>query len=348
MVTAYTGRESTYEGFRDMLTYLGEYNLNLDSKVIYGSDIEFVSAKFPTDPGKNLTSDEEIYSQYIDYQFRPYENIYATIGGRNDIHTTAGDEQSYRATIAYKLDSNSKIRVSYGTGFLFPALYEGHSYGWSNAASKDSVNAEKTTSFDLGYETYFDRLNLGFNITYFDIDIEDPIVGWTDAQENGKGNNTSRGIEIATNWTDNKKLNIGFNYTATDSYSGLDCDKPNKDANGYNSCIDSNNGIIDNAMVRVPLHVISSKIDYKLNKDLNTSLLLKYRGQTRDYGGTDQGFKDQLLDEYLLVDLLSSYNLSEGYKLNFSVKNVFDKDYENSFKYTGPPRTMNIGLKKNF
>ena len=48
--------------------------LNLDNKIIYGSDIEFFKGKFPTDPGKNLTSDEEIYSQYIDYQFRPYEN----------------------------------------------------------------------------------------------------------------------------------------------------------------------------------------------------------------------------------------------------------------------------------
>ena len=69
------------------------YN-NLDNKLIYGSDIEFFKGKFPTDPGVNRTTDEEIHSLYVDYQFRPYENIYATIGGRNDVHTTAGDEQS--------------------------------------------------------------------------------------------------------------------------------------------------------------------------------------------------------------------------------------------------------------
>ena len=348
MVTAYTGRENTYEGFRDMLTYLGEYNINLDNKVIYGSDIEFVSAKFPTDPGKNLTSDEEIYSQYIDYQFRPYENIYATIGGRNDKHTTAGDEQSYRATTSYNLGGNSKIRASYGTGFLFPALYEGHAYGWSNA-NKDYVNAEKTKSFDLGYETYFNNLNLGFNITYFDIDVEDPILGYQSMQQNVKGaHNKSRGIELATDWNVKENLNIDFNYTFTHSYSGTDCDKPGKDQFGFTTCLDSNNNFLDSSMVRVPVHAMSSKIDYKINKDLNTSLLLKYRGQTRDYGGTDVGFIDQLLDEYLLVDLLSSYNLSESYKINFSVKNVMDKFYENSFNYTGAARTINIGLKKKF
>lgn len=76
--------------------------------------------------------------------------------------------------------------------------------------------------------------------------------------------------------------------------------------------------------------------------------MLKYRGQTRDYGGADVGFIDQFLDEYLLVDLLSSYDLSESYKVNFSIKNITDKNYENAFNYTGAARTMNIGLKKNF
>ena len=39
-----------------MFTYLGEYNFNLDSKIIYGSDAEFFKAKFPTDPGNNRTT----------------------------------------------------------------------------------------------------------------------------------------------------------------------------------------------------------------------------------------------------------------------------------------------------
>ncbi len=348
MVTSYNGEESTYEGFRDIVTYLGQYNFNLENKVIYGSDIEFISAKFPSDSGKNLSSDEEIYSQYIDYQFRPYKNIYTTIGGRNDKHTTAGDEQSYRATTAFKLNGYSKVRISYGTGFLFPSLYDGHNYGWSNA-DKDSINAEKTTSFDLGYETYFDSLNLNFNITYFDIKIDDPIVGLNSMQQQLMGGrNTSKGIELDTNWVPNKKITIGFNYTLTNSYSGMDCDKPNKDEWGYNSCVDSNNGVIDSAMVRVPLHALSSNINYKFNNDFTTSLSFNYKGQTRDYGGTDEGFKDQILDEYLLINLSSSYKLSNVYDLKFSLKNILDKSYENSFKYTGQPRTINIGLKKKF
>ena len=349
--TKATGKENEFVGSKDLLSYLGEYNFNLDNKIIYGTDVEIFRASFDHEHSgaKNkLTSDEEIYSQYVDYQFRPYENIYATIGGRNDTHISIGDEQSYRVTGAYDLGNNSKIRSSYGTGFLFPSLYTGSKYGFTNIPTH--VNAEKTTSFDVGYETFFNSLNLGFNITYFDILIEDPLKmsNLTNYEQNIDAKNKSKGIELATNWTDNKKLNIGFNYTLTKSYSGIECDQPGKDLYGYNVCLDLDNGPIDSAMPRVPLHALGSTINYKANKNLNNTLLLTYKGRTRDVGSTNVDFRDQILDEYFLVDLKSSYKLSDHYKLNFSLKNLFDKSYENAFEYSGTPRTLNIGLNKNF
>ena len=333
-----------------MLTYLGEYNFNLDNKIILGADSEFFKAKYPTDPGINKTHDEEIHSQYVDYQFRPTKNLYTTIGARNDIHTLSGDEQSFRVTGAYNLNTYGKIRTSYGTGFLFPALYESGQYGWTNQ-SGEKIHAEKTSSFDIGYEIYLDSLNLGLDVTYFDILIEDPIMGSniTNFQDNVPGaKNKSEGIELATNWTDNKKLNIGFNYTFTKSYAGIDCDKPERDMWGATSCLDTGQGSIESAMVRVPIHAFKSKIDYQLKRNWRSSLLFTYKGRTRDYGGADYGFRDQILDEYFLIDLKSSYKLRENYNLNFSIKNLFNTDYEDAFLYSGSPRTMNIGLKMTF
>ena len=40
--------------------------------------------------------------------------------------------------------------------------------------------------------------------------------------------------------------------------------------------------------------------------------------------------------------------MNDEYNFDFSIKNIFDKDYENSNLYTGTPRTINIGLKKSF
>jgi outer membrane receptor for ferrienterochelin and colicin len=98
----------------------------------------------------------------------------------------------------------------------------------------------------------------------------------------------------------------------------------------------------------VPLHAFSSKIGYQVNKDLTSSLLITYKGRTRDYGSTNVSFYDQILDEYFLIDLKSSYNLSNDYKLDFLLKNLFDKSYEDAFEYSGTPRTINISLKRAF
>ena len=87
--------------------------------------------------------------------------------------------------------------------------------------------------------------------------------------------NKSKGLELATNWTNKKKLKVNFNYTLTKSYAGMDCDKPEKDKWGYTSCIDSGNGWLEKAMVRVPIHAVSSKIDYQLNKNINTTVNIK-------------------------------------------------------------------------
>ena len=76
---------------------------------------------------------------------------------------------------------------------------------------------------------------------------------------------------------------------------------------------------------------------------------ITYKGETRDYGTYDQeSYRDQILDEYFLVDLSSSYKISEFYQVDLSLKNLFDKDYENANLYTGTPRTINVGLKKSF
>ena len=55
----------------------------------------------------------------------------------------------------------------------------------------------------------------------------------------------------------------------------------------YSLVLIYNNGPIDSAMVRVPLHALVQKLVINLIKDLNSSLLLTYKGRTRDYGGTD-------------------------------------------------------------
>ena len=166
-VKAYTN----YFGYRDTFNFLGKYNFNLDNKIVYGIDSEFDASRYPVDYGvSDKEHDESIISQYFDFQFRPFEKLYSTFGLRSDDHTTAGRKTSGRTTVAYQLDGNSKIRSSLGAGVRFPALYD-YKYGSSTIVDKggtlEDIQSERGLSFDLGYDTYLNNLDLGLSMDLF-------------------------------------------------------------------------------------------------------------------------------------------------------------------------------------
>ena len=354
-VTGYnqsTPTKKMFEGQRDAVSLAGQYNLNLDTKIIYGLEYEVDEAEIPTNYGigvaagtygseRYMAQEEEISSQYIDLQFRPLEKIYATAGLRRDSHTIAGDYGTGRATIVYKLDNNSKIRSSFGTGLRFPTLNE-YFFG-STVQDVSTLQPEESTSFDIGIDKRIPENALTFSATVFNIDYENYIGGWasntdngnTYVQKNTSATNYSRGLELSSNWEPTKDLSVDFGYTFTKSYDGSTCSNPG------DSCNDEMN-------VRVPKNVVSSTIVKKFNNNLIGTAQYKYVGERRDYGGSDNSFAQVILDDYSLINLYADYRLQNDYKLNFSLKNLLDEKYNEALNYSTPGRSLNVKLKKQF
>ena len=83
LTKSYTNSPSNYYGYRDVISLIGEYNFDLDTRVVYGLDNEFDKAKFKKDwPTDYLTTDESVHSQYADLQFRHSKKLYQTVGLR--------------------------------------------------------------------------------------------------------------------------------------------------------------------------------------------------------------------------------------------------------------------------
>ena len=340
---SYTNASKNYFGYRDAINLVGEYNFNLDTKIVYGFDNEFDKANYQDDwSGLYENNDESIHSQYFDFQFRPQEKLYTTIGFRRDDHTTAGDYNTGRMTAAYKLNNSSKIRASYGTGIRYPALYD-YFYG-TVVGEKEILKPEKSKSFDVGYETIFKKMNMNFNISAFRITYDDPLEGWesnTDVLggwtvKNSAGKIKSKGIELSTLWKPKNNFNIGVNYNYNETYDGADCEDPDRDAT---KCIDP-------AMVRVPRHEITSSANYKINENLNNKLIVKYSGETRDYGNDNNNYADVILDDYITFDYSANYRLYDTIDLFFKANNIFDQRYEQAWQYSTMGRTFNFGLRK--
>ena len=47
----------------------------------------------------------------------------------------------------------------------------------------------------------------------------------------------------------------------------------------------------------------------------------------RDYGNTNNGFSDVILDDYLTFGYKMNYNLNNNYNIYFNVDNIFDQNY---------------------
>ena len=343
-------------GHRDGINYLGEYNFNLDNKIVYGIDSEFDASRYPKDwsGGEMREHDESIISQYFDLQFRPLKKLYSTFGLRSDEHSTVGRKTSGRTTIAYQLDGNNKIRSSVGAGVRFPALYD-YKYGSTtivdNGGVLEDLQSERGLSFDVGYDTYLNNLDLGLSMTLFKTKQKNSLLnnartGWV--QANASGVNTSEGIEFSGKWKPlDKKISLNFGYTFIDSYDAATCDPDELAAYSDEECRLTGTELAT-AKVRVPRHAIQSKINYNINSNLITSLKGKYIGETRDFGNTNNNWTDVILTDYFVFDLNTSYQIFDGYKAVFNIGNILDEEYEQAYQYSSPGRIFNFGIRRSF
>ena len=335
-----TKARSNYYGYRDSLNYNGEYNFNLDNKIVFGLDNEFEAADFDTwATSSAFKSDEAIFSQFFDLQLRPLEKFYTTLGARRDSHTTAGDYTTYRFTGAYKPDNSTKFRSSIGTGIRFATLND-YFYD-TNVIVKENLKPEKSYSIDFGLEKSLlqNRLNFGSNIFYMEYD--DTISNWQSHKasgsswtiENSSGKVKSKGLEFFGSLETSLIDKITLGYALTDAHDGEDCDDPD------GSCIDE-------MPVRVPRHSINTNFSKKFGL-LATNLKGRFQSETRDYGNINNGFAEVILGSHTQIDFSANANYN-GYNIFFDLNNIFDENYEQAYQYSVPGREFNIGLKRNF
>ena len=339
--------KDTYYGERDSINYLTEYNFDNDNRIITGLENEFDRASFKTwtTNNTNKITDSAIYSQFFDIEFRPLEKLYGTFGARNDHHEVAGDYQTGRLTLAYKLDNLSKIRSSIGTGIRFGSLND--YYYDTNVSNKKTLKPEKSESIDFGFDKNFPELGLDLNTTVFFTRYKDNISNWqtnTDGGrntdgfviQNSSGEIRSKGLEISSRYKLFKDSNLRINYAYINAYDGEDFDDPN-----YSG------GRIDTRPVRVPDNSLNIKLERQI-ANLNSAISYKFQSDVRDYGNANNSFKDVILPSFQVFNFTNSFNLNDSTKIYLNLMNIFDEKYAQAYQYSTYGRNLNIGLKQSF
>jgi vitamin B12 transporter len=265
-------------------------------------------------------------STYVQDQVNIDNSFFATAGIRYDKNQMFGGVTTFRIAPAYLIRlTNTKIKMSYGTGFKAPSLF----YLFDPLFGNPNLQPEKSTGWDAGIEQYFDNGNILFGVTYFNLKFKDMFGYDSNYREINIAKASSYGLELTASL-----LNIG-NYSFNTSYTYT---KTNDDYN-------DGSGDYNKPLLRRPENQISFNMNYRFNEKLNSNFQMNYVGKRWDKDFTDEFNPVRVeLPDYLLINLVASYKLFSYLEFNARIENLLDKKYEEILYYGTLGRSFYAGV----
>lgn len=265
-------------------------------------------------------------STYIQDQVNFSNSLFATAGIRYDKNDMFGGVTTYRFAPAYLISStNTRLKMSYGTGFKAPSLF----YLFDPLFGNPNLQPEKSKGWDAGIEQYFDNENIIFGVTYFNLKFEDMFGYDLNYREVNIAKASSYGIELTASLLNYHNFSVKTSYTYT------------KTNNDYNDGTSDYN----QPLLRRPENQISLNLNYRINEQLNTNFQLNYVGKRWDKDFTDAFNPARVeLSDYMLINIAASYKLFNYVTLNARIENLLDKQYEEILYYGTLGRAAYIGI----
>ena len=147
------------EGERELIRYQGNIEVNEFNKIAFGLESE---------ESKADAVDSTIDGSFLLYELRLTNKIIISTGIRNDNHKGFGSKTTRRISGTFKPSDNIIIRSSWGEGFKVPTIFQSTYFCCGAKSANSSIKPETSTSYDFGFELFFNEMNSNFSVTYFD------------------------------------------------------------------------------------------------------------------------------------------------------------------------------------
>jgi outer membrane receptor for ferrienterochelin and colicins len=266
-----------------------------------------------------------------------FKKLSIIVGARYDKITDIKGYFSPRVSAMYSINSDLKLRGSWGGGFRAPSFIELYSDfpipipGMPlKVVGNEDLKPERSLGGNFGFE-YFLNTFLLMNVTYFQNKFEDMIVDYQAAPLTYSYLNvesaTFQGVELQT------RFYILNNLTTTFSYNYTDISQKDEDV----------------AFSKISPHTAYAKVNYSL---LKNKLKVSLRNQffsNRDIlvvSGRTGNFSKEQKDSYNLLDLTLSYNISKLFSVKIGANNLTDYMDEDYGPYIG--RSYFLGINTTF
>lgn len=283
------------------------------------SKLEITNSKMPYD---NFS--RQIKSIYGQIKWTFIQNkAYFLAGGRLDSYNDVGDQFMPRLGIIFQPTENSSVKALYGKAFNAPSAYNIHGSIVTFMGSED-IKPETINVYELIY--LYQNNNWKLNLTGFHshwqngiilAPFSDPNYPDHNAIYENRGKNRAYGIETSLFLKiDHIAFDFGFSYVTS------------KDLNREDPYHPGN--IIDLEYEAFPEYSVLFGLYYtlmpfKIDLHLNNRIYLERKEYSISETPTTAGLPEKL-DTYFRTDLTLSKSLKNRYKIDLSIRNLFDRN----------------------
>ena len=274
-----------------------------------------------------------------EYVGQAFEDFTWTLSGRLDDFSDFDNVFTWQLAASQYVTDSLKLRGSVGTGSKAPTFTERFGYYPDYFIGNPDLKPEQSSGWEVGLDSDLgaDKLNLG--VAYFDQTLKDEIDGFvfdldtflfTAANRDEKSHR--KGVEAVLD------ADITDQFSVQGSYTWVDATETDASGNTVQE-------------VRRPQHMASFIANFDFLQDRgNLNLSVNYNSAQFDsfFPPPFFGLEYVQLDNYTVVDVAASWQLSPQFELIGRITNLLDANYEEVLGFTRPGRGIYAGLRGRF
>ena len=279
----------------------------------------------------NQTQDSINDSYVTEYRLGINEQLYLSAALRKDDNDNFRDRETYRFTATYSVDDwGTKLRAAYGTAVKNPTFTERFGFFVGSFMGNRNLKPETSEAWEVGVDQTLlnDTTNLGVTLFWEDLKDEIATVFFpVNTAINIDGRSERNGLEFYFDSQISSQLSMRGSYTYLDSTQENNQGKQARE-------------------IRVPRNTASININYNfLAKKANLNLEVNYVDEQLDSDFASFPATTVELDDYTLVNIITSYDINGDVQLYARVDNLLDDEYQDVLGFETLGQAMYAGLQ---
>lgn len=294
---------------RKILDWQNTWRTSRQLEIVAGANLE--RSSFTVDGGRTK---DDVGAGYVSATARPTDTVTLTGGVRYDDFKSIGSATTWRAGVAWRPVTATKLHATYGTGFSAPGSDDRYGVPEFGQLPSPGLRPEKSRGWDAGIEQELAGGKATVSATYFHNRFTDlfewEYVDFTTFQGHiiNRARATTSGLEFAATGRliDGVKARVSYTY--------LDA---KDDGNGRR-------------LIRRPRHVLDAELRAQPIKPWIVGLGVHGVADRTDVSGR--------MEDYSTLRFFSSYAVTEHFTVKARIENALNESYEEVLGYASLPR----------